>query len=74
MMRAGAKKGDLKALVDGLAKQAADGGDAGYLPKSRHVDAVQVHDETGGKRVMGMYIYIANEHDLESRERALTVF
>ena len=44
----GCNSGNLKALgnaqVDGLAKQAADGVDAEYLP--RYADAVQVHDAT----------------------------
>ena len=30
--------------VDSLAKQAADGVDAKYLPQSRYADAVQVHE------------------------------
>ena len=45
----GCNNGNLKALgneqVDGLAKQAADGADAEYLPQARY--AVQVHVATG---------------------------
>ena len=40
----GCKSGNLKALgseqVDGLAKQAADGADAKYLPQARYAEAV----------------------------------